>query len=173
MPINWRWTRLSTIADLYTGNSINEEYKQKHFTGVTGKNYIATKDVNFDATICYDNGVAIPDSYISDFRIAPSGSVLMCIEGGSAGRKIAILTQSVCFGNKLCCFIPYVNISMYLFYYLQSPNFFNSFQQNKAGIIGGASVNTLKNLLIPLPPFDEINRITEQITQISKTIERS
>ncbi len=136
-------------------------------------NYIATKDVNFDASVCYDNGVAIPDTYLPDFRIAPSGSVLMCIEGGSAGRKIAILKQSVCFGNKLCCFTPYTDISMYLFYYLQSPNFFHSFQQNKAGIIGGISVNTLKNLIVPLPPFEEIKRITKQISQIYKTIERN
>lgn len=60
--------------------------------------------------------MAIPSKYENDFRIAPNKSVLMCIEGGSAGRKIAILNQDVCFGNKLCCFTPFIPIEKYLFY---------------------------------------------------------
>ena len=95
----------------------------------------------------------------------------MCIEGGSAGRKIGILSQNVCFGNKLCCFSPYADISEYIFYYLQSPLFFEIFSSNKNGIIGGVSVNTLKQLFIPLPPHEEIKRIVEKIKQILKGIE--
>ena len=86
-------------------------------------------------TIDYKNGIAIPDKYIGDFRIAPANSVLMCIEGGSAGRKIGILSQDVCFGNKLCCFSPYADISEYIFYYLQSPLFFEIFSSNKTTAI--------------------------------------
>ena len=69
--------------------------------------YIGTKDVNFDQTINYDNGIKIPFEK-DNFRIAPKNTVLMCIEGGSAGRKIAFTNQDVCFGNKLCCFNPYM-----------------------------------------------------------------
>ena len=64
--------------------------------------YIATKDVNFDNTINYDNGIKIPDNYLSKFKISYFNSVLLCLEGGSAGRKIGLLKQDVCFGNKLC-----------------------------------------------------------------------
>ena len=171
IPNSWQWCRLSNIANLYTGNSINETEKKARYTDVVGTEYIATKDVWFDNTIDYKNGIAIPDKYIEDFRIAPANSVLMCIEGGSAGRKIGILSQNVCFGNKLCCFSPYADISEYIFYYLQSPLFFEIFSSNKNGIIGGVSVNTLKQLFIPLPPHEEIKRIVEKIKQILKGIE--
>ena len=171
IPESWQWSRLSNIANLYTGNSINEAEKNAIYTNVHGTEYIATKDVKFDNSIDYQNGVAIPNQYVANFRIAPAKSVLMCIEGGSAGRKIGILDQEVCFGNKLCCFAPYTDISEYIFYYLQSPLFFEIFSSNKNGIIGGVSVNNLKQLFIPLPPLNEINRIVNKIKAISKSIE--
>ena len=167
VPIGWCWTRLSVISNLYTGNSISETEKATRYTNVQGMEYIGTKDVSFNHVVNYANGIAIPNEHISQFKIAPSKSVLLCIEGGSAGRKIAQIEKSVCFGNKLCCFVPYVMAtSKYIYFYLQSPSFFENFRGNIAGIIGGVSVNTLKSLLIPLPPLKEQKRIVAQIEKL-------
>ena len=103
IPYNWQWTRLSYISSIYTGNSISEAEKRAKFMGVQGRYYIGTKDVGFDNKIVYDNGISIPLQYEQDFRIAPANSILMCIEGGSAGKKIAVLNQDVCFG-RYCFF---------------------------------------------------------------------
>ena len=127
--------------------------------------------MQFDHSIIYNNGIAIPKQYVSEFRIAPANSVLMCIEGGSAGRKIGILSHDVCFGNKLCCFRPYADISEYIYYYLQSPLFYSIFSSNKNGIIGGVSVNNLKQLLIPMPPLSEIKRIVNKLRKSISIIE--
>ena len=173
IPDKWVWTRLSTIANLYTGNSISDTEKKQKYTNVRGLEYIGTKDVGFDHLVNYDNGVAIPQQYIKDFKIAPAQSVLLCIEGGSAGRKIARLQKDVCFGNKLCCLSPYTaSLTEYIYYYLLSPAFFETFQGNIAGIIGGVSVNTLKSVLIPLPPIGEINRITIRLQEVLSSIMR-
>ena len=165
-PKNWVWTRLSHIANIYTGNSISETEKKSKFTDVIGRYYIGTKDVDFNNRIIYDNGIAIPKQYEPDFRLAPNNSILMCIGGGSAGRKIAILNQDVCFGNKLCCFSPFVGIGKYMYYYLQSPSFFELFNLNKTGIIGGVSIAKVKEILIPLPPIKEQQRIVAQIEKL-------
>ena len=165
-PKNWVWTRLSHIANIYTGNSISETEKKSKFTDVIGRYYIGTKDVDFNNRIIYDNGIAIPKQYEPDFKLAPNNSILMCIEGGSAGRKIAILNQDVCFGNKLCCFSPFVGIGKYMYYYLQSPSFFELFNLNKTGIIGGVSIAKVKEILIPLPPIKEQQRIVAQIEKL-------
>ena len=165
-PKNWVWTRLSHIANIYTGNSISETEKKSKFTDVIGRYYIGTKDVDFNNRIIYDNGIAIPKQYEPDFRLAPNNSILMCIEGGSAGRKIAILNQDVCFGNKLCCFSPFVGIGKYMYYYLQSPSFFELFNLNKTGIIGGVSIAKVKEILFPLPPIKEQQRIVAQIEKL-------
>ena len=92
--------KLKYIADIFNGNSIPDEEKCNY----TGKliPYIPTKEIDInDGKINYDNGLSV--NIDDDFRIAPSNSVLMCIEGGSAGKKIGITDRPVAFVNKLCC----------------------------------------------------------------------
>lgn len=165
LPDSWVWARLSSVCNMFTGNSISEKDKSTYFTGVSGMQYIGTKDVRFDNSIDYKNGIAIPDTFLPNFKIAPSGSVLMCIEGGSAGRKVGQTDRDVCFGNKLCCFSSFGVYQRYLYYYIQSPSFVESFQKNKTGIIGGVSVNSLKNLLIAIPPIKEQVRIAQHVAE--------
>lgn len=170
IPDSWCWCNVSDIANIYTGNSINENEKKTKYMGVTsGYCYIATKDVGFDNIINYDNGVKIPNTD-NKFRIAPKNSVLLCIEGGSAGKKISVTDKDVCFGNKLCCFSTIrVNV-FFLYYYLQSPVFNLIFKENINGIIGGVSINKLKQLKIPLPPIEEQGRIVHKINSLNEII---
>ncbi len=173
IPENWCWCRLSELCNLYTGDSINETEKKLKYTNIKeGWYYIGTKDVNFDQTINYDNGIKIPFEK-ENFRIAPKNTVLMCIEGGSAGRKIAFINQDVCFGNKLCCFNSYKNeIEKFIFYFLQSTLFTDAFKDNINGIIGGVSINNLKGMLFPLPPLEEQKRIVTAIEQMLPLCEK-
>ena len=170
LPDNWILCRLSAIADIFTGNSINETEKQKKYMGLdSGYNYIGTKDVGFDHSINYTNGVKIPYNQ-GDFRIAHINTPLLCIEGGSAGRKIGVLTEDVCFGNKLCAFEPIGINPKYLYYYLQNPIFTQIFKEKTTGIIGGVSVNSLKNLLFAMPPLAEQKRIVAEIEKFEPLI---
>jgi len=154
VPESWRWCSIGDCCELYTGNSISESEKKLKYEGLSeGYDYIGTKDVSFEHQICYDNGVRIP--FNSDFRIAYKNTILMCIEGGSAGRKIAILNRDVCFGNKLCMFKAKSILNTYLYYYLQSAEFKSSFVDNMTGIIGGVSIKKLKSIIIPIPPLTD------------------
>ena len=172
IPESWEWHRIGFLASLYTGNSISKDVKESKYINVKGRWYIGTKDVNFDNTINYDNGVYIPEKEEQQFKIAPSGSILMCIEGGSAGRKIGIIDRDVCFGNKLCCFLSYGIFNMFIYYYLQSSNFKEIFNDNKKGIIGGVSINMMSPLLIPVPPLAEQKRIVAKIEEVFKEIDK-
>ena len=172
IPDSWEWCRLSFANDMYTGNSINESEKKSKYTNLTdGRYYIGTKDVEFNHSIVYENGVKIPLN-AEKFRIAPCNSILMCIEGGSAGRKIAFTKYEVCFGNKLCCFVAHGIDYKFLYYYLQSPIFQLTFKGNTTGIIGGVSVNTLKSMLFPVPPIEEQKRIVDKLSDIVPFIEQ-
>ena len=170
LPRNWMFSTLDSVSNLYTGNSINATEKKKYFSGVDGINYIATKDVNFDNTINYDNGIRIPDNYLSKFKISYFNSVLLCLEGGSAGRKIGLLEQDVCFGNKLCSLSFYYGENKWLYYFLQSPQFLGDFQESKSGIIGGVSIKNLGNIPIPILPINEQNRITQKVEKLFEKV---
>lgn len=165
MHKKWLMCKLDEICDIFTGNSINEKEKIEKYTDISdGYNYIGTKDIGFDQCIDYENGIKIPTNDLK-FKIAPKGSVLLCIEGGSAGRKIGLTDQDVCFGNKLCAFVSKID-NKYIFYFLQTSDFRNIFSYNKNGLIGGVSVNKLKNIEISLPPLAEQGRIVAKIEEL-------
>ena len=171
IPKTWEWTKLSFVSDMFTGNSINENEKNLKYKGLSeGYFYVATKDVNFNNEIDYYNGVRIPKNS-KKFRIAPKNSILFCVEGGSAGKKIAITDKDICFGNKLCCFVSYGIDIKYLYYYIQSPMFIYDFKRNTTGIIGGVSINTLKQMFLPLPPIEEQKRIVEKLDKLINACE--
>lgn len=165
LPDNWCWCRLGEVCEMYTGNSIAESEKKAKYLGLTdGFSYIGTKDISFDSRIDYDNGVRIP--FENNFRQAKKNSVLMCIEGGSAGRKIAVTNQEVCFGNKLCNFNSEEISNQYIYFYLQSSAFKKFFVNNVTGIIGGVSLKRLNLIPFPLPPLDEQKRILERLEDL-------
>lgn len=171
IPETWMWSTLGLCCEMYTGNSISESVKSAKYAGLkTGYDYIATKDVTFCQEICYDNGVRIPHD--EGFKIAHKNAILMCIEGGSAGRKIGILDRDVCFGNKLCSFHVQEINNKYLFYYLQSWLFKDLFSGNITGIIGGVSIKKLKDIAIPIAPLAEQKRIVAIIEELLPYINR-
>lgn len=165
---NWDEDKFIKLMDIYTGNSISETVKKNKYTGLNdGYNYIATKDLEFNHTFNYDNGIKIPFDE-TGFKYADKDSILMCIEGGSAGKKIGILNEKVCFGNKLCMFKPITGSinHKFIYYYLQSPLFLKNFNDNMTGIIGGVSINKLKKIKIKYPSLEEQQKIVDKIEEL-------
>lgn len=163
LPEGWKWQTACDIADIYTGNSINEKVKSEKYEGQPeGLNFIGTKDIDFDGSINYTNGVKIND--FENFKTAPANTPLLCIEGGSSGKKLGFTNEQVCFGNKLCAFVCKEVEPKLVYYYLQSNFFFHSFMKERHGLIGGVSVGSIKQIPFPLPPtLAEQQRIVNRI----------
>ncbi|MFA7109291.1 MAG: restriction endonuclease subunit S [Sphaerochaetaceae bacterium] len=169
IPQDWRVCRFKNTCSLFTGNSIKDEGKNKFEDKTNAHPYISTKDI--DAASCianYDNGLYVKNND-SSFKIALQNSTLMCIEGGSAGKKKTIVNQDVAFVNKLCCFHSISANNKYIYYFLNSPNYENKFKNNISGLIGGVSVSTLKNISMLLPPLPTQHHIADYLdTKCSK-----
>ena len=104
IPKDWKIRKIKNIADIYTGNSIKDNEKEKYLDSENAIPYISTKEIDLNTSrINYTNGMYTKKGDCS-FKVAKKGSTLMCIEGGSAGKKISYLLQDVSFVNKLCCF---------------------------------------------------------------------
>ncbi len=182
IPSEWNINKLKNVADIYTGNSISDDDKSLYEDPVDAYPYIATKDISLlDAIVNYDNSMYTKYKD-KKFKIAYSGDTLLCIEGGSAGKKIAKIDCDVSFVNKLCCFHRKSINNTYLYYYLMSDSFREKFNQNIFGLIGGVSQFVLKQFNICVPNIFEqkliadfldkkVKELDEVLKDINKQIE--
>ena len=171
IPENWAWCRLGEVCEkIETGNSINAKIKETKYKNLEeGFPYIGTKDISENHYIKYDNGIKIP--FLEKFKVAKKNSILLCIEGGSAGRKIGITNRDVCFGNKLAKFYSHNISNSYILFFLMSEQFKSQFKESISGLIGGVSINKLGQFVLPLPPLAEQKRIVEKIEEIFSALE--
>lgn len=168
LPESWEWIRLSNTGEIYNGNSISKSEKETLYCKVkNGMPYLSTKDIGYGTIIeNYNTGVYIPQNE-PKFKIAKSNSVLICSEGGSAGKKISFITRDICFGNKLLTNSNFTSISsLYTFYLYQSSYFANAFNSSMTGLIGGISISNFKLLPFALPPHEEQKAIVSKVKQL-------
>ncbi|HDZ4941177.1 TPA: restriction endonuclease subunit S [Campylobacter jejuni] len=178
IPEHWEVVKIKFLAIFYTGDSIKDSEKHKYCFSNNSIPYIATKDIDINTNVVnYNNGMFI-EKINTNFKRAYGNSILLCLEGANAGKKIAFLNKEVCFVNKLC----YVNskskklISKFLFYFLQSVLFKNIFLSNIKGLIGGVTTEQFGNfymLLLSLKEQEQIaNFLDEKCEQIANFIEK-
>ena len=172
LPNDWQWVKMKDIATLFTGNSINEKIKTEKYLGKDdGLIYIATKDIGFDNQIDYATNIRIPAS--DNFKIAPANTPLLCIEGGSAGRKLGFTNKPVCFVNKLCAFVTNKINPKLIYYFLRTQDFAEQFTKMKHGLIGGVSIKNLTSMKFPLPPIDEQQRIVSLLDELFAKLDKA
>ncbi|MFZ4724189.1 MAG: restriction endonuclease subunit S [Paludibacter sp.] len=171
IPEHWEVKRVKDQLELLTGNSISD--KTDYEDSNNSIPYVATKDIEINSCkIDYENGIYIPKDELKNFRTINFESILLCIEGGSAGKKIAFNTRKICFVNKLCSFSS-KGKAVYLkynFYQMQSAPWLFQFNQVLNGLIGGVSTSLLKTFRLIAPPIEEQQEIAayldEKTTQI-------
>ncbi len=161
IPKSWKWVYINEIADIYTGNSISENLKKNIYSQVCeGYDYIGTKDINFDGKINYNTGLKVPFNE-KKFKKAYKNSILMCIEGGSAGKKITFLDKEVCFVNKLCSFNIIIANPRYIYYFLKA--IYRKIEKDAEGSTNQRflKIGNVEKYVLPLPPLGEQKRISE------------
>ena len=175
IPIEWQASKLKYNASIYNGNSISDSQKSNYENHEESMSipYISTKDLNADYfTIKYDNGLRVLNKSKSSFKIANESSTLICIEGGSAGKKLAYLHKDVCFVNKLACIESLKGQdAKYLNYFLHSDLFKYSFELATTGLIPGVSIAELKDIIYLCPPFQEQQTIANYLDKATAKID--
>ncbi|RAR46452.1 restriction endonuclease subunit S [Flavobacterium lacus] len=176
IPEHWELKKLKYSSSIYNGDSLNDSKKTKFESdNLNDFAYISSKDIDLETSnITYENGLRIPQNE-PKYKVAPNESSLICIEGGSAGRKIAFLNQDICFVNKLACVKAINNVnSKFIYYTLKGSLFQTQFKLAMSGMIGGVAISSINNFYILNPPLEEqiviSNFLDNKTTKIDKAI---
>jgi type I restriction enzyme S subunit len=163
IPSGWSSSKFKYISNLFTGNSLNQNQKEQYESDDTSHiSYVSSKDINVEyQTVNYNNGLRIPPTD-NTLKVCKTKGFLLCVEGGSSGRKMTFLNEDVCFVNKLCCFESSQN-TKYQYYFVQTSHFQSKFKISLTGLIGGVSISTLRNFEVPLPPLQEQQQISDYL----------
>lgn len=172
IPDDWFFIRSKYVACTYTGNSIKDEEKMYFEDSTNAIPYIATKNINSTTSLIDKTDILFIKQNDSRFVKALIGDTLMCIEGGSAGKKKTYLQEKVCFVNKLCCFHPIKINGKFLFYLLQSPHYESEFNLNITGLIGGVSRSKLDNFVLPYPSAIIQQKIADYLDKKCAAVDR-
>jgi type I restriction enzyme S subunit len=175
IPEDWELVKLKIISKIYNGDSLNESKKKKFESeDLNERPYISSKDIDVHfSTIQYENGLRIPSTE-KGYKFTPKNTSLICIEGGSAGRKIAFTTKEVCFVNKLACISTTRKAnSKFIYHTLKGSLFQTQFKLAMSGLIGGVAISIINNFYVLSPPLQEQTAISEFLDDKTTKIDQA
>ena len=163
----WEWIRLGTLFQHNTGKALNS-------SNSTGKklSYITTSNLYWDRFELEKlKEMPFTENEMEKCTVT-KGDLLVC-EGGDIGRAaIWKYDYPIRIQNHIHRLRPYTNISIRFYYYI-------FYLYKNIGLIGGKGIgiqglssNALHQLLFPLPPLQEQNKIVAAIENIIPYCER-
>ena len=161
VPSSWKWVKFGDLFSHVAGKALNS----KNTTG-TKAQYLTTSNV-------YENHFELEnlkEMYYTEEEMekySVKRGDLLVLEGGDTGRSaIWPFDKSYCIQNHLHRCRPYGNINVP--FYLQVLRFLKSTGviKGKGIAIQGLSANVLHNILVPLPPIEEQQRIVDKLDEM-------
>ena len=169
LPSGWCWCRFSTICYKLTDGSHNPPPKRANGFRVISARNIKNGRILFtdEDRLCDQNGFnkENPRTQIS------KGDVILGIIGGSIGNTaIYGYDEPVIAQRSIAIFGSLIN-NKYMKLLLDSPLFQQQFNFKSNGTAqGGIYLGELANMLVPLPPVNEQNRILASISSLEDKI---
>ena len=176
IPANWRWVRLGEIYKLINGDR-GKNYPAKSSLHTEGIPFISA--VNLDGRTVVRDEKLLCVSKEQYSRLGSGklrlGDVVLCIRGslGKHGRypfNIGAIASSLVILRSISSYGE--TFSRYLMEYLDTSLFYSEIDKYDNGTAQpNLAADSVKKLLIPLPPLAEQKRIVAKLEQINALIE--
>ena len=163
---NWAWSRLSSMCSIVNGfTPLRSESK---FWDCGTINWFTVEDIKNQGEMIYSTKQKITDEATSKERIVRAGSVLLCCTasvGQCALAKIDLTTNQQFNALTVKDVNRFILTDNYLFWFAKT---LKTTLQRLSGktTFEFVSVKKVGNILIPIPPFQEQQRIVAQIEKL-------
>ena len=161
IPNNWCWARLSSFTEIIMGSSPRSQdiCRDSNYTEFhQGKIYFS--DCLLKESNQYTKNIS---------KIAPKNSVLLCVRAPVG--EVNITDREICIGRGLSSIHAYDKIqSNFLFYWLKTQKHV-LVNKSTGSTFSAITVDTVKKILLPIPPITEQLRITQKILDFNSNIE--
>lgn len=167
IPDNWKWVRLGDLSSkISSGNTPAGGKKAKVYVE---QGYCFFREQNIYNDGIHEEGLVYITEELLNTRVNSTvlpKDILLNITGGSIGR-CALIPDDFTKGsvNQHILIIRMVDprLSFFVHSYLCSPQGQKYIKGNSVGDKDGFSATRCKNMLIPLPPIEEQNRIVTNL----------
>ena len=162
LPNSWCWTTLGSLFQHNTGKALNKSDSQEGLL----KPYLTTSNVYWN---CFDftevKEMYFKDSELEKYTIT-RGDLLVC-EGGDIGRSaIWNYDYDICIQNHIHRLRAKGDVCQILYLYVLMLYKWKDRIQGKGIGLQGLSSGLLDKLVVPLPPYNEQQRIVTKIEEL-------
>ncbi|MCI6981795.1 MAG: restriction endonuclease subunit S [Akkermansia muciniphila] len=163
IPENWKWVRLGEVFVHNTGKAQNATAPS---IGGTMRKFITTSNLYWNS---FDFS-KVKEMLFTESEIercsARKGDLLVC-EGGDFGRAaIWPYDEEICIQNHIHRIRPILKLAVKLYYHIFFLYKQTNLLQGRGVAIQGLSSGALHNLVIPLPPLAEQERIVAKLEEL-------
>lgn len=162
IPESWAWVRLGSAFSTVMGQSPEGSSVTEIEEGIEfhqGKIFFTDEII-----------APSPQRTSKPTKIAPSGSILLCVRAPVG--KVNITNRNICIGRGLAAIVTNGGIlKKFTYYMLQTlETVFN--QKANGSTFKAISSAIISNQVVPIPPISEQERIVEKIEELLPFIER-
>lgn len=172
IPDNWRWCRLGNIVNMQIGKTPPRAESQ-WWGESKDVPWVSISDMLPDSVITVTKEFVTQDCVKQKFngRISPKGTMIMSFKL-TIGR-ISILGMDAVHNEAIVSIYPFIDKDNILQKYLSKIlPFLTQFGDSKTAIKGKTlNSKSLSNLLLPLPPIEEQQRIVDKLNEIMPLID--
>ncbi len=161
IPENWKWVRLGEVGELKGGYAFkSSEYKE------AGIQVVRIADLDEDTISTRDAVYYQEYSKLIPYLVR-KGSFLICMTG-SLGKMARVLDDTPRYLNqRVGMFVPLASVNdSFLWYFLHTNHVISKWIGDKTGPNGNIKNESITNLLLPLPPLAEQERIVAKLEEL-------
>ena len=169
IPSTWKWVKLGFLCDVIRGLTFSTSYNVQNENTI-----LVLRGGNIDSKteeLLYDDNIFVDESIPNENQYLRVGDTLIVASSGtktSVGKSsyIHTINDKVSFGGFMMVVRPYQEIlnPKYLSYHIKM--YRNKIISDTNGYISNITNTILNNLMIPLPPIEEQERIVQKIEEI-------